>query len=100
MADDRRSRGGRGGPRGAGRPGGRPNGRGGRGRRRKVCIFCADPERNVIDYKNVGLLKAFIDDRGRIKQARQTGTCRRHQSRVATAVKRSREMALIPYSLD
>jgi len=46
------------------------------------------------------LLASFIDERGRIKKARQTGTCRRHQSRMAQAIKRAREMALLPYTTD
>jgi len=45
-------------------------------------------------------MRSFIDDRGRIRKARQTGSCRKHQSRVAQAVKRSREIALLPYALD
>ena len=54
----------------------------------------------IIDYKNVTMLRQYLDDRARIRKARQTGTCRRHQSRLAGAVKRSREMALIPYVAD
>ncbi len=71
----------------------------GRGRK-KHCIFCTDPRTNIIDYKNVELLRSFLDDRARIRKARQTGTCRRHQSRLATAIKRAREMALLPFVAD
>jgi small subunit ribosomal protein S18 len=46
------------------------------------------------------VLRRFLDDRNRIRKARQTGNCRRHQSRVATAIKRSREIALVAYVAD
>lgn len=74
-------------------------GRGGRGGRRnkKVCRFCVAPAKNVIDYKNVPLLKRYLDDDSGIRKARQTGTCRKHQAQLATAIKRSREMALITF---
>lgn len=76
--------------------GGRGEGRGGlRRRKKKQCLFCVEPK--VIDYKNVRLLEQFIDDRKRIRKARQTGTCRRHQNRLADAIKRAREIALLPY---
>lgn len=72
-------------------------GGGGRARRKKVCRFCAAPRENVIDYKNVALLKRYLDDDASIRKARQTGTCRKHQAQVANAIKRSREIALLPY---
>jgi small subunit ribosomal protein S18 len=79
-------------------------GRRGKGRprrRKKQCIHCADPRaRGPIDYKNLDLLRQFIDDRGRIRKARQTGNCRKHQSQVALAIKRAREMALVEYTAD
>lgn len=65
--------------------------------RRKQCQFCVSRTEIIIDYKNVNMLRQYLDDRARIRKARQTGTCRRHQSRLAGAIKRSREMALIPY---
>lgn len=68
-----------------------------RRRKKKVCLFCVEPQARVIDYKNVRMLEQFIDDRKRIRKARQTGTCRRHQNRLAGAIKRSREIALLPY---
>ena len=83
--DDRDDRGGRGGPNGR-RPG-----------RRRHCQFCVSRVEIIIDYKNVNMLRQYLDDRARIRKARQTGTCRRHQNRLASAIKRSREMALIPY---
>ncbi len=73
--------------------------RGGLRRRKKnVCLFCVEPQARVIDYKNVRMLEQFIDDRKRIRKARQTGTCRRHQNRLAGAIKRAREIALLPYT--
>ena len=68
-----------------------------RHRKRKVCQFCVEPRGRIIDYKNVRLLEQFLDDRKRIRKARQTGTCRRHQNRLAWAIKRSREIALVPF---
>ncbi len=76
----------------------RGGGGGGRGRRkRKVCRFCVAPEENVLDYKNVPLLKRYLDDEFAIRKARQTGTCRKHQAQLAHAIKRAREMALLPF---
>lgn len=77
-------------------------GRGGpRGRKRKkVCRFCVAPRQNVIDYKNVPLLRRYLDEDSRIRKARQTGTCRKHQTRLAHAIKRAREIALLPYVPD
>ena len=87
----------RGGSRGS-RGGGRPGARGGRGgRKKKVCRFCVALRENIIDYKNVALLKRYLDDDRGIRKARQTGTCRKHQAQVASAIKRSREVALLPY---
>jgi small subunit ribosomal protein S18 len=51
----------------------------------------------TVDYKDVTLLRTFISDRGKIRSRRITGACRRHQSQIATAVKRARELALLPY---
>ena len=64
---------------------------------RKVCAFCANKQ-NVIDYKDVGKLRGFISDRGRISSRRRTGTCARHQRTLATAIKRARHLALLPYA--
>ncbi len=82
--------------------------RGGRGERkgsvrrprRKHCQFCIARPPIIIDYKNVTMLRQYMDDRARIRKARQTGTCRRHQNRLATAIKRAREIALLPYVAD
>jgi small subunit ribosomal protein S18 len=64
--------------------------------RRKPCPYCKDKIEQV-DYKDTGNLRRFISERGKIRSRRITGACRRHQSQVATAVKRARELALLPY---
>ena len=67
--------------------------------RRKPCTFCKDKVEHV-DYKDVGTLRRFISERGKIRSRRITGACRRHQNQIATAVKRARELALLPYVSD
>jgi small subunit ribosomal protein S18 len=67
--------------------------------RRKPCLFCKDKIEQV-DYKDVDTLSKYISERGKIRSRRITGACRRHQSQVATAVKRARELALLPYVND
>ena len=69
---------------------------GGGGGRRKSCQYCKDKV-EFIDYKDINTLKKFVSDRGKIRSRRITGACRRHQNQIATAVKRAREMALLPY---
>jgi len=64
--------------------------------RRKSCHFCKDKVTEV-DYKNVAQLRRYISEKGKIRNRRITGACRRHQRQVAVAVKRAREMALLPY---
>jgi small subunit ribosomal protein S18 len=64
--------------------------------RPKVCIFCAEHV-EWVDYKDVALLRRFINDRGRIKARGATGTCSQHQRDVALAVKTARELVLLPY---
>ena len=86
------------GPRGA--PGGdeeRPRRR--MGRRRRVCIMCADKIK-VVDYKNVGFLRRFISDRGRIETRRKTSACAKHQRALSNAIKRARHLALLPYTAE
>jgi small subunit ribosomal protein S18 len=79
------------------RPTRRREKRGGPGTgRRKPCPFCRDKIEQV-DYKDVGTLRRFISDRGKIRSRRITGACRRHQNQIATAVKRAREVSLLPY---
>ena len=64
--------------------------------RRKACPFCKDKIEQV-DYKDTVSLRRFISERGKIRSRRITGACRRHQSQIARAVKRARELALLPY---
>ena len=64
--------------------------------RRKPCPYCRD-KIDQVDYKDVGTLRRMISDRGKIRSRRITGACRRHQSQIARAVKRARELALLPY---
>jgi small subunit ribosomal protein S18 len=74
-----------------------PRTRAGGGRRRKVCAFCLE-KTNVIDYKDIATLRRFLTERGKIRSRRKTGTCARHQRRLATAVKRARHVALLPFT--
>src|SRR5258708_15365713 len=67
--------------------------------RRKSCPYCKDKIEQV-DYKNVADLRRFVSERGKIRSRRITGACRRHQSQIATAVKRARELALLPYAAE
>jgi len=64
--------------------------------RRKVCYFCTE-SRDHVDYKDVDLLQRFVSDRGKIRPRRQTGTCAKHQRRLAAAIKRARHIALLPF---
>ena len=64
--------------------------------RRKSCYFCKDKVEEV-DYKSYNQLRRYISEKGKIRSRRITGACRRHQRQVAVAVKRAREMALLPY---
>lgn len=64
--------------------------------RRKSCFFCKERIEEV-DYKNYNQLRRYISEKGKIRSRRITGACRRHQKQVAVAVKRAREMALLPY---
>jgi small subunit ribosomal protein S18 len=64
--------------------------------RRKVCQFCADKIRTP-DYKDIKRLQRFISDRGKILPRRRTGTCAKHQRGLATAIKRARHIAFLPF---
>jgi small subunit ribosomal protein S18 len=66
------------------------------GFRRKSCSLCKDHARDV-DYKDVHLLRRYLSERGKIRSRDKSGACRRHQLLVAVAIKRAREMALLPY---
>jgi small subunit ribosomal protein S18 len=68
-------------------------------RRRKVCAFCLEKTK-TIDYKDVSTLRRFLTERGKIKSRRKTGTCAKHQRRLAVAVKRARHLALLPYAAE
>ena len=87
--DDRGDRGDRGGEEAGGRRG---------FGRRKVCRFCADKTLKV-DYKDQGQLKYFLTERGKIIPRRISGNCAKHQREVATAVKRARMLAILPYTV-
>jgi small subunit ribosomal protein S18 len=96
--------GGGGGGYGGGRGGDREErgerGEGGEGRgfgRRKVCRFCADKALKV-DYKDQQALKYFLTERGKIIPRRISGNCAKHQREIATAIKRARMLAILPYS--
>jgi len=67
--------------------------------RRKVCNFCVDHVEEV-DYKNATRLRKFISDRGKILPRRTTGTCAGHQRILAHAIKRAREIALLPFTAE
>ena len=68
-------------------------------RRRKVCKFCSD-KIDDINYKDVKLLGPFVPERGKILPRRISGTCAMHQRKLQTAIKRARQLALIPYVTD
>ena len=64
--------------------------------RNKSCEFCA----NDVDYKDVQLLEKYITDRGKILPRRITGNCAKHQKSLTKAIKRARNMALLPFKID
>ncbi len=111
MSDDERREGGyRSGPRpyqsgGRGRSGnGREGYSGPRGRRpfgpsRKVCAFCVEKGK-AIDYKNADMLRRYVTERGKIRSGRKSGTCAKHQRRLAVALKRARYLALLPFTSE
>lgn len=78
---------------------GRPRGRGRYAPRRKVCVFCVDKVTDI-DYKDVNRLRRFVSDRGKIEPRRRTGTCAKHQRILATAIKRARHLALLPFTAE
>jgi small subunit ribosomal protein S18 len=67
--------------------------------RRRVCQFCAD-KIVEIDYKDVARLRRFLSDRGKIEPRRKTGTCAKHQRSLTVALKRARQIALLPYTAE
>lgn len=66
--------------------------------KRKYCQYCKDHV-TYIDYKDVQGLRKFMTDRGKIKPRRVTGNCAQHQHQMSMAIKRAREMALVPYAV-
>ena len=67
-------------------------------RRRKVCVFCGKD--NVIDYKDAAKLRKYVSEGGKILPRRITGNCAKHQRELTTAIKRARQMAILPYTQD
>ncbi len=65
--------------------------------KKKVCIFCKD-HIDYVDFKDIGLLRKFMSDRGKIRARRVSGNCAQHQRAVAVAIKTARELALLPYT--
>lgn len=85
-----------GGPR---RGGGGGGGGGGRFRRPRGCEFCRN-KTDVVDYKDVQMLRRYITDGAKMEPRRKVGTCAKHQRVVSQAVKRAREIALLPYTSE
>lgn len=67
--------------------------------RRKVCTFCVD-KIEYVDYKEIGRLRRFLTERGKILPRRISGNCARHQRQLTVSIKRARQMALLPYTQD
>src|SRR5262245_46007170 len=86
-----------GGPGGPGGPGGRPRGKRQYFRKKKVCKFCVE-KMDLIDYKRADILSQFVQERGKILPRRMTGVCARHQRWLGVAIKRARNIALLPFA--
>ena len=71
----------------------------GRKPRRKVCTFCVDKIQHI-DYKDIARLRRFTSERGKILPRRMSGTCAKHQRQLSTAIKRARQIVLLPYTTD
>ena len=67
-------------------------------KKRKPCFFCV--EQKGLDYKDIGFVRRFMTDRGKIAPRRMSGCCALHQRMVAQAVKRARQLGLAPYVVD
>jgi small subunit ribosomal protein S18 len=67
--------------------------------RRKVCQFCVDKIKEV-DYKDLGRLRRFLSERGKIEPRRKTGTCAAHQRSLNVALKRARQLAMLPFTAE
>lgn len=68
-------------------------------KRRKVCAFCVDKVEQI-DYKDAQKLKRYLSERSKILPRRTTGTCAHHQRQLTEAIKRARQVALLPYVTD
>ena len=68
-------------------------------RKKKVCAFCAEKV-DQIDYKDAAKLRKFVSERSKILPRRITGTCAKHQRELTTAIKRARQIAILPYISD
>ncbi len=68
-------------------------------RKKKVCSFCIDKVK-VVNYKDVARLKRYITERGKILPRRINGNCAHHQRQLTRAIKRARNMALLPFTVD
>jgi small subunit ribosomal protein S18 len=68
-------------------------------RRKKVCTFCIDTVR-YLDYKDTKLLRGFMTERGKIIPRRISGNCARHQRQLTLAIKRARNVALLPFTAE
>ena len=67
--------------------------------RPKICQFCAD--KNIeIDYKQIDMLRRYVTERGKIRSGRKSGTCAKHQRRLAIALKRASYLALLPFTSE
>jgi small subunit ribosomal protein S18 len=97
MREERGGRGGRGGDKKDQKNADAP--RRGFFRRRRVCKFCAE-KIDYINYKDVRVLTPFLPERGKIQPRRISGTCAEHQRKLQTAIKRARQLALLPYVTD
>lgn len=64
-------------------------------KRKKVCQLC---QGKTIDYKDVEIIKKYINEKGKILPRRATGACSKHQREIATEIKKSRYMALVPFT--
>ncbi|NLN14751.1 MAG: 30S ribosomal protein S18 [Tissierellia bacterium] len=67
--------------------------------RKRVCSFCAEKVERI-DYKDINVLKKYITDRGKILPRRISGNCAKHQRQVTLAIKRARQVALLPYTAE
>ena len=77
----------------------RPKKMGGFRKKRKVCVFCSEKAKPV-DYKDAATLRKYISERGKILPRRITGNCAMHQRDITVAVKRARQLALLPYVVE